>query len=459
MSGYKHATVTISQEEYRRLHEADMKKRFREFANLNEQNSTQEQQYLNLIQHLERRETELEEALASVTQNTNQVDLKLLQELKSQNDMCFQSLAAVLQESNSNFDHSLDSLSLEFSHAIQQERERFHFNIQTLIEKQNAYGDLEYAKELAAQEWVNRCLVLSDFINAQYDHERFTPGRLIRSLRGVHFAENNLSEGFPESSIQGAQQTYLELSDLHFELEKITLQWRSAFDTTIAAITQLLQQMESSSMISALGLQGEKLPIDVDLDYWTNGRFSQLVDHSRQLCGYMFQDQNCLTFADIDRIYQQILPVIRESFETIVYDARLNALNSQLRMNIAEQALQALELHGFLLGEAGYSGDDMRAQFDAHLDSPDGSRVDIHVVPAERSSEELSNDLVVITTHPYLKTEHEARLRWDELCQALNQFNLRVSNPEASPATSRSESNTFGSTRSVENKITRSERS
>jgi hypothetical protein len=105
-------------------------------------------------------------------------------------------------------------------------------------------------------------------------------------------------------------------------------------------------------------------------------------------------------------------------------------------MNIAEKALTALENHGFSLDTAGYKDDDMRSEFNAHLECPDGSEVSIQVIPTDISSSELSNDLVVITTHPYLKTDHEARLQWDELSNTLSQYNLKVSNPRTHPVAS-----------------------
>jgi hypothetical protein len=203
-----------------------------------------------------------------------------------------------------------------------------------------------------------------------------------------------------------------------------------AFEKSYSEIDLFIHQMDSNANVCAIGMKGEELPNQVDLDFWTNGRYQQLLDHCRQLSTYMSQDQNILTFDDIDRIYSQILPVIREAFDSIIYEARLNALNSQLRMNIAENALHALESHGFSLANAGYKDEDMRSQFNARLECPDGSQVSIQVLPGEQSTQELSNELVVITTHPYLKTEHEARLQWEELNQTLCQYNLKVSRPE-----------------------------
>ena len=72
----------------------------------------------------------------------------------------------------------------------------------------------------------------------------------------------------------------------------------------------------------------------------------------------------------------------------------------------------------------------MRAAFTANLENVDGSRVMIEVLPAQTTQQELTNELVVITNHPYLKTEHEARLQWQELCRTLHQYDLTVGRPE-----------------------------
>ncbi len=341
---------------------------------------------------------------------------------------------------------------------LQREREQFHQNLQTIIARQDTYQETEFVKVEAAQQWLNRCLIMADFIQNQFDHERFAPGRLNRILYNLNFSESNLAEGFPESSLQGSQQLYLELSDLHFELEQMLIQWQSKYEKSYSEIQAIILQMSSNVDVSALGLQGEELPDQLNLNFWTNGRFLQLLEHCRQLSGYMIQDQNLLSLDDLDRLYSQILPVIRDSFESIVYDARLNALNSQLRMNIAEKALQALENHGFTLDTAGYAENDMRSQFNAHLDCPDGSQVTIQVLPTAKSAEELSNELVMITTHPYLKTEHEARLQWDELSQSLSQLDLKVGRPDLMPATNAEGPDKKGYFQPVEQKYLRTER-
>ena len=58
----------------------------------------------------------------------------------------------------------------------------------------------------------------------------------------------------------------------------------------------------------------------------------------------------------------------------------------------------------------------------------------VQVIPTAEADQELANELVVITNHPHLKTEHEARLQWEELSRSLQQFELNVSRPEVRAA-------------------------
>jgi hypothetical protein len=430
MSGYKHATVTISQDEYRRLQEADIKKRFKEFSRISAQDAGQNEVVLNLIKEMEVRELQLQNALNSMEQSTQPYDNEILQNILNQNSRYYDNLAGILRETNTDLENTISSLTEEFSQAMQQEREQVFQNLQSLFYEQMLYQGREFEKEDAAQQWLARCLGYAEFIQNQYDHRRFTPGCMERIMRNLGNAEANLANGFTEISIQTSQQSFLELSDLNFELEQLILQWQSAYELTMAEVNDFIMQMDANALVHGLDLQGMELPELVNLDYWTQGRYQQLLIHCKQLANYLVEDRSILSLDDIDRIYNQVLPAIRESFESIVFDSRLGALNSQLRMNIAEKALQALEQHGFVLDKAGYSDNDMRAQFNARLECMDGSQVTIQVLPTEKSSQELSNDLVVITTHPYLKTDHETMLQWEEMSQTLRQYQLKVSRPE-----------------------------
>jgi hypothetical protein len=429
MSGYKRATVKISEEEYRRLQQADRERRSREHAKKTDA-SRQAGELTNSLRDMENRQRQLEQALGALGADFDWMGAEIMQDVFAQNSMYYESLATIIEEINADTNTSLFILSQRFEEAMEREREQYRQHLQSLSQRLNAYEQREQSKAEVARQWLRQSVAFADFIQKQFDHERFLPGRLSRLLGSLNFAQSNLAQGFYESSLQTSQQAFLGLSELHAELEQRTLEWQSEYARAKGALTQFVSELEMSSTVSAFGLEGEELPEQVDLTFWSNRKYHELLDKSRKLLAILSQEQRSISTEELRQTYSKLLPVLADKFESIIYEARLNALNSQLRMNIAERALQALELQGFQLNSAGYSNQDMRTSFSAHLKNPDGSQVMIEVLPAETSSQELTNELVVITNHPYLKTEHEARLQWQELCRSLHQYDLHVSRPE-----------------------------
>jgi hypothetical protein len=434
MSGYKHATVTISEHEYRRLHDADMKKRFKKHTKMKTENSAQLADLANTLRQMENRQRQLEEAFGELEQDSDDIDLEAIEQALAQNALCYESLVAIMEESASHANDSLVDLSQAFAERMQQERENYHRHLQGLVQRIDQHEQREQLKEQSARQWLKRSVGAADFIQTHYDHQRFLPGRLARIYQQLDFAQSNLAEGLAEASLQVSQQAFLELSELRLELEQRILEWQTEYTGTYSAIAHLLRELELNATVNAFGLQGEELPEQIDVAFWSDGKYNQLVAKCRQFLDLLTQDRSHISTEELQRIHGELPAVVTASFESILYEARLKALNSQLRMNIAEKALEALEQHGFQLSEAGYVDKDMRAPFMAQLANMDGSRVTVQVLPTDQTSRELSNELIVITNHPYLKTEHEARLQWAELCRTLNEYSLDVSRPEVREA-------------------------
>jgi hypothetical protein len=433
MSGHKRATVTVSEEEYRRLHQADIKRRFRGHPR-NENASRETADLNNALREMENRQRQFEQALSGLDQDFDWMGADMIQDILAENARYYESLATIVEEANSDANASLTLLSQRFAGELQREREQNRRHLQSIIQRIETYEQKEQSKADTARRWLRHSVAFADFIHAQLDHERFLPGQLSRIQRSLTFAQNNLAGGFFDSSLQTSQQVFLQLSDLHGELEQRIVEWQTEYERAFSALTGFIADLEMNAKVNAFGLQGEELSEQVDLTYWSHGKYRDLLDKCRQLRTLMSQEQRSISTEELRRTHSEFLPILMEKFESMIYDARLGALNSQLRMNIAERALQALETHGFRLSQSGYADQDMRAAFTANLENPDGSRVMIEVLPAEKAKQELTNELVMVTTHPYLKTEQEARLQWQELCRSLNQYDLQVSRPEVRAA-------------------------
>lgn len=434
MSGYKKATVTISEEEYRRLHQADMKRRFKGHTRNQSRDSAETAELASALRHMEARQQWLEQALSELDDGSDQVQLEAMEEIRNQNALHYEHMLALLQETASETHESIAAASQRLAEEMQRGREDYRERLQALVQRLDTYEDREEARAELADGWLRQSRVLADFIVNHFDHDRFMPGRLNRILASLDFAESNLAQGFLESSLQGSQQAFLELSELHVQLEQRLVEWQVEYHRAYQALNQFVEEVAGNSCVSGIGLEGEELADEVDVARWSNGRYHELLRECQERLADLTQGERDMTTAELNEMYMQWLPERRDSFESILYDVRWMALNSQLRMNIAEKALQALEMHGFQLSQSGYLNDDMQSPFQAELDGSDGTQVTIRVLPSDKPAGELTNELEVITQHPYIKSEQEARLQWEELSRGLDQLNLSVSRPSIGKA-------------------------
>src|SRR6188474_3878335 len=141
MSGYKRATVTISEQEYRRLHETDMRRRFRGHTKAKTRISEQAPDLANTLRQMENRQRQLEEAFGSLDQSFSQseAETETMQEILMQNALCYESLAAMVEETASNAGDSLARLSQHFTEAMGRDREQFRSHLCSLVQRLDTY--------------------------------------------------------------------------------------------------------------------------------------------------------------------------------------------------------------------------------------------------------------------------------------------------------------------------------
>src|SRR5215207_6795420 len=97
MSGYKRATVTIGEEEYRRLHEADMKRRFKEHSK-RDKTSGQTAELTHTLRDMENRQQALERALNSLDVDFDWMGAEMVKDILTQNARCYQTLTTIVEE-------------------------------------------------------------------------------------------------------------------------------------------------------------------------------------------------------------------------------------------------------------------------------------------------------------------------------------------------------------------------
>ena len=110
--------------------------------------------------------------------------------------------------------------------------------------------------------------------------------------------------------------------------------------------------------------------------------------------------------------------------EQIIFDARLKTINSQLRVNVADLVVQALQEQGFSLASSAYTDYDLRLGYGARLTNIEGNEVVVQVSPTGSGIGE--NELQIRSLDSEVKTEHELQRRWQEVSQSLAGYGMEV---------------------------------
>lgn len=432
MSGHKRTTISISEAEYRKLHEAEMKLRFMD-------------KYLPeaLDQAKEEADAALQKALEGVEARQQSFAMQtrdLQEELKAVEWATSQAIV----EQAAHFTQNLQNSQNLLWDNLQSELEQFSRQFKAEIAYEHAQNQAEFGwlrqqfsnleedhlrkKELAIA-WAQSAALLDQFIQEAYPAPLFDPQRidaLEDELRQVFL---NLEQEVPEAAIALAQQSYFKFSRLRVELENKILQTELLYQTVEQNAARLLGWMESIRQVPALDLEGNPTGLWVDVDYWTGGRLQASNQQVGEHIAALFASDARFDPEWLKNLLEVQLPAWQKEAEDLVFSARLCVINSQIRINIAELIVRALQEQGFQLQDGSYRNNDMRDGFEALVQSLDGSEVLIRVEPLEDQSG--SADVHLISLDQEMRTERELTQRARELGETLQRYGLAVGGQNA----------------------------
>ena len=176
-----------------------------------------------------------------------------------------------------------------------------------------------------------------------------------------------------------------------------------------------------------LGQESKKNNVELDVDFWSNGEFSEYEREIKKLENKLVKDKNTLSIKQVKEILDQIV-VLKPKMDQIVDTASRNILSSQLRVNIAELVVESLESQGFVLDDSTYEGNDERSNYVVKVKNIAGSEVVTIISPVE---EEFGKNSVSINSFDEtFVDESTLRQRANDIVTILNEAGLQVGAPE-----------------------------
>ncbi|MEJ5313150.1 MULTISPECIES: hypothetical protein [Anaerolinea] len=429
MSGHKRTTVTISQEEYRKLYEAEMLLKGLDlqssgksgrpsveaitFLNTQMDYSIQRQeQFLRLGEALRNEVSSLENSTA---ENIRDLEYHLLQEIQQNNENVFETMGK--------FEEDLKRLENHFVKANED-------TLKILWQFQHQSNEFLYREEEKGEYvrgWLDDCIQVFNFILENYPESVPYIENLQNVQTQLDFAIQNFHLGFYDSALNLSQTIYFNLSSLRLKLENEGVEKRRILAEIIDELSKLQNNLRRNRKIKPVDLQGNLIDSYISVDEWSGNTLSQLESYVSQLI-QEFNKYGIQQSLEILRDFKENqLQSLKNQLIEVIHQARLNALNAHLNYLIAHDVLLALVEQGYKPIEGEYESEEIKDTYIAKAVDPLGNLVEIQVQTT--SPEKIEHDLHIISTHKQNHSLHELRQRAKEIQKSLNKIGWVVQDP------------------------------
>jgi len=162
----------------------------------------------------------------------------------------------------------------------------------------------------------------------------------------------------------------------------------------------------------------------INVNYWTEGKYAEFITTTENMLNEIVRHE----IMDLEKIseYRRIFVELNNQLIDLVTQARLVVLASQLRFNVAQIVVQALEQQGFFLEQANYEKDDFRESFIAKTRNLSGNEVQVSIEPDPGLDE--GGKIHIHSLDADQITRHELIQRNSELFSAIRDNGLIIEN-------------------------------
>lgn len=442
MSGERRVTVNIDRAEYQRLHTSEHQLRAMRqdlpelLKNAQRQAKTDLQRRLK---PLEDRQQRFNQAVNQLHEDVRDFERATAEQLGRQHREFHQSVQQVRGEVHDLARQTAQQFAQqreEFNHKLQQQRRQLEQKIQSVEGRVGDIEKREQHRQHMAQAWLGAAQLAHDQINANPRHQQFVPGKLQEQTQAIRLAQGNLDQGASEAALAQAQEAAHRLSNLLLELQQKEEEWQLWRSAAQGSAHTILALAERNRKAVAFDTEGKELDEPVDVDYWTKGKLKNCEQEITAIIQQVENEQTPLSTEDLRQLAEQRLPQLDQRLDDIVLEARAELLGSQVRINIADLVVQALEEQGFEIDGGIYEGKDTRSGFVAKVTHLDGGEVSVCVNPVD--GQPGRNTLSINSYDVAHLNPDELENRQEEIYQVLREQGLDIADsvclPQPDPA-------------------------
>jgi len=380
------------------------------------------------------RQAAMEQSLAGLSEQTRKLERQMTRRLQARTEALVTQMREANRELRAETRQLVERSEARVQADLEEERRQREQQVVALNE---ALRDLRSDRDRAlegARTMLADAMVLRDAINAGLPHERFAPGRLGGFGQRFALAAGNLDSGLGEAALAQAQEIFVQLSELHAEVELRYQEWLAAQAIATSAVTALVERIRICSSIEVTGTDGVLVDgVTLDVDFWSDGELAELRTRAGELAGRVADATDPPDLSELRVIVQREAPQLEEQLTAIVGRAGVRQRASQVRVNLAEQVVTTLEQttgYAWEPGQAVYAGEDPRRAFYSKLVAPDTSEIVVEVAP----DDDGESCVLRIMSFDAGEPNEEARVeRVHAIAASLRDQGLKISDPAAEP--------------------------
>jgi hypothetical protein len=331
---------------------------------------------------MQARQDQLAQQLANLSDQARQIEASATRRINAATATIMNDAREANRQLRTETRQLLDQQEKRFDSALTAERAERQREIGSLLEEIERDRATKASVLDAAQTAVADARVLHDAIDSSLPHERFAPGQLAQLTGRLTIAQASVAAGTGEAALAQAQELYLRLGELRAEVELKDTEWRAAHLTAVAAVTALAEQISYNSMITVTD-EESGASAELDVDYWSDGELSAIKAAADQLAARVKAEAAPPALTELREISERSVAALNDRLSEVVATARIRQWASQVRVNMAETAVDVLEATtGYRWdGDATFAGDDQREAFYSKLKHIDESEIVVEVAP------------------------------------------------------------------------------
>jgi len=424
MSAYKTAIVRLGEAEYHRLRAAEEELRLQEFKKGERDSRSSLSIFDQILADSRSRADHYNQIVAEMDETAAQAAIQAerwVAELNRETEIRLvevQQNAAVWVEQ---FAQHMQERQVELEKQLQRQAEAS--KKEQLAINQSQQADDQTERQEDALRWIEGGRNVLDYITQEYALDLLSANELELQRGDLNEAVRLYNLGKYALAWQAAHFAFNELGRLRHRLENERGMREHCHQALVQQAQDVYQRIADQQGVQAMDVEGLELAERIDTAFWTDGIYAELVEHSRQaveiIAGISPNDLNEMAE------WQGELALLAERGLELVTQARLAVLASQLRFNVAQIVVQALEGQGFFLENASYAQNDYRGAFVAQTRNLAGNEVMVTIDPDPGLDE--GGRLSIISSDARYVTEHELRQRTREIYSAIQSYGVDVS--------------------------------